>query len=105
MQSPLSFFCCFDNHLSEDGFCTQSRPKANFFYLFIRGGEKSVCVSSRHPLYFANIRCFFLFGFFFTQPTFIVRLVTKKAVLYRIAGVAEAKKKGGKKSNRKNYQS
>ena len=28
-------FCSFDNHLSEDGFCTQSRPKALFIYLFI----------------------------------------------------------------------
>ena len=26
-------FCSSDNHLSEDGFCTQSRPKA-FFWFF-----------------------------------------------------------------------
>ena len=35
-SSPSYFFCTFDNYLSEDGFCTQSRPKANeiFFILF-----------------------------------------------------------------------
>ena len=30
-NNKITLFCSFDNHLSEDGFCTQSRPKANEF--------------------------------------------------------------------------